>query len=419
MSQCCCCRTICQSAKVTDRMPSKSIGALKREQRERSRLEEQNRSKLDEVWGSGSARMVRELLDRIEKERMAGSWGKEKQPIPDPFKDLDEFLEMDLSTGFKVVVKIKNEEISEVPIQKSKTNEKICLLCNTIFDQETKLNNHMKNAHGEEGEMMSPKDGQESDKSKEADRWAELEGASYQCLVCLTSIPWTSQDLTQHLLVHKLDLSQYHGVFGPAIQRQIAKDGVAKEKGAKEKEVNTKEIEEKKVEKESKGNEPEEHESKIEEMEMDPTVVEDTSNDTETSKTKHTRSKPFKPKNFDCAICKEEFRWTEPNITSHLKEKHCLTKEFYVSLYVKGANSSEDKFNCDKCMFVSTRKSALTFHVTKYHTEGPKKSCCKKKYIRKWDLFVHLIENHRDDKDLFAKFDIGQSLEKYYVKSAS
>ena len=380
---------------------------MRREHRNRSRLEEHHQTKPNEKE-SATGREVRELLERIEKERMTGSWGKERQPIPDPFKDLDEFLEMDLSTGSNVVVKIKNVDISEGLIKKS------------IED------NEMMNVRGE-GDNMCSKDGKEPNNSKEEDdhNWAELEGASYQCLVCLTSVSWTRQSLTQHLVVHKLDLAQYHGVFGPAIQRQIAKEKVAQGKEVKEKEVSKNVVKEKEISKiEVKKNEAKEaqesmeHNSKVEKLETDP-VVEDTNNDTETSKAKSTRSKTVKPKNFECAICKEEFRWTESNITSHLKEKHCLTKEFYVSLYVKGAKTSEEKFNCDKCMFISTRKSALTFHVTKYHTEGEKKDCCKKKFGTKWDLFVHLIENHKDDKDLFAKFDIWQSLEKYYLKSGS
>ena len=135
------------------------------------------------------------------------------------------------------------------------------------------------------------------------------------------------------------------------------------------------------------------------------------------------RSKKRRPpqplKKFECNICKDVFLWKEPTITDHLYQNHSLTKEFYFNLYVKGVENSEDKFNCNTCLFSCTRKSALTFHVNKYHSATEKRSCCKKKVKTKWDLFVHLIENHKNDKDLFAKMDMWQSLEKYYLKTSA
>ena len=135
------------------------------------------------------------------------------------------------------------------------------------------------------------------------------------------------------------------------------------------------------------------------------------------------RSKKKRPpqplKKFECSICKEVLLWREPTITDHLYQKHSLTKEFYFNLYVKGVENSEDKFNCNTCLFACTRKSALTFHANKYHSATEKRSCCTKKFKTKWDLFVHLIENHKNDKDLFAKMDMWQSLEKYYLKTSA
>jgi hypothetical protein len=312
-----------------------------------------------------AAQEVMALLDRARQETAGGP----RRAVADPFKDLLEFI----STSEEEVAVLEiasspeKEEVLEAYAGKNEEKEHVCLFCHKTFDRVAKLSGHMKAAHteaerrpGEEAEAAQP----EPDLA-----WAEVPGSSYQCLVCLASLPWRRQGLEQHLLSHKLSLVQYHGVFGPAIQRQLGKEQGRGEEAPV-----------------GRGKRPEGKAGK---------------------------------KEFECAVCKEEFEWTEPKITEHLKEKHCLTKEFYFSLYVRGAKSTEDKFNCDKCMFISTRKSALSFHVNKYHTEGEKRTCCKKKFNTKWDLFVHLIENHRDDKDLFAKFDIWQSLEKYYVKTGS
>jgi hypothetical protein len=326
-----------------------------------------------------AAKEVMALLDRARKETAGGP----RRAIPDPFKDLLEFI----STSEEEVAVLEiasspeKEEVVEVYAGNTEEKEHVCLFCQKTFDRVTKLSSHMKAAHTEAEQRPG---GPEAAPQEPDLAWTEVPGSSYQCLVCLASLPWRRVGLEQHLLAHKLSLVQYHGVFGPAILRQLGK-----EQG---KEVLGKEV------------------GKQQGKELGKEVP--------AGRGKRTEERRGK-KEFECAVCKVEFEWTEPRITEHLKEKHCLTKEFYFSLYVRGAKSAEDKFNCDKCMFISTRKSALSFHVNKYHTEGEKRTCCKKKFNTKWDLFVHLIENHRDDKDLFAKFDIWQSLEKYYLKTGS
>jgi len=361
----------------------------------------------------GAAREVMDLLDRLGK---LGSRSESRKPMVDPFKELMEFVESE------PVIKPEKEPTTGT----MNSMEHVCLICDKTFDRVAKLSSHMKKAHNEaekkpnkrEIKLITAEIKESAEEKKvniktkdvadhpeveevTADEtaevkvdefgWAELAGCSYQCLVCLAMLPWRRSGLEQHLTAHKLSLGQYHGVFGPAIQRQIAKEKGVKEakeqvKGVKEAAKEVKEV--------------------VKEVKT-------------TMASPRGKRPPQKPKKFECAICKEEFMWTEAHVNEHLKEKHCLTKEFYFSLYVKGVQSTEDKFNCDKCMFISTRKSALSFHTTKYHMETEKKSCCKKKFTTKWDLFVHLIENHKDDKDLFAKFDIWKSLEKYYVKAAS
>ena len=365
---------------------------------------------------------VREVLDLLEKARELLP-PREKRPIVDPFKDLMDFMETsidltDIEPGMDLSDK---EDVIEIVPSKGDDKEHICLFCNKTFDRVAKLSCHMKAAHTE-AEKKPPKEAREE--SLGDDEWANMAGSSYQCLVCLASLPWSRSSLEQHLLGHRLSLAQYHGVFGPAIQRQLAKEAqaakqekdkdVARSKEAAKQEKDKKEVRIQEVAR------SEETRSRIQEVLRSEEVVVPESKEEPPAKPETPQSAGFKKnrneKMFNCAVCKEEFAWTENNITEHLKDKHCLTKEFYFSLYVRGTKSTEDKFNCDKCLFVSTRKSALTFHVNKYHAEGEVRSCCKKKFKTKWELFVHLIENHRDDKEVFSKFDIWQSLEKYYLK---
>ena len=212
-----------------------------------------------------------------------------------------------------------------------------------------------------------------------------------------------SRCLTEHLAIHKLTLVQYHNVFGPAIQRQLVKEKESNRKILPKKEKNGKAEKDQKTPKDGIVTKDKEEKKDIIAIAASP----------------QSKSRRQPLKKFECNICKEDFVWKEPNISDHLQQKHNLTKEFYFNLYVKGAENSEDKFNCDTCMFNSTRKSALTFHVDKYHTAIEKRTCCEKGFKTKWDLFVHLIENHKNDKELFAKMDIWQSLEKYYLKPST
>merc|ERR1719500_2427839 len=145
--------------------------------------------------------------------------------------------------------------------------------------------------------------------------------------------------------------------------------------------------------------------------------------DTATAASIKAEPSPAEPdidKKFKCQICREEFSWSDSLIKEHLVQKHCLTKDFYFTLYdkksgkkseekLKGKKSddkrketTDDKFSCKECKFSSSRKMALTGHTKKYHEPGEEVTCCKVKLVTKWEVFVHLMESHKDkNKEMF------------------
>jgi len=357
---------------------------------------------------------VEHLLERIKREvELTKQESAKMRTTNDPFKDLLEFIEypMDISVDAKSEPKIIDvsdednvecsDKITKLSSQTKKMHKSIIPAAAKLSDKKEPVTNSSKEKELDLFESRA----KEGVSKVEEDAWAEVPGGLYQCLVCLASgLKWERRYLTEHLAIHKLTLVQYHNVFGPAIQRQLVK-----EKERTSGKILPKKDKNGKAEKDQK-TPKEEIVAKDKEEKIDIIAI-------AASPQAKSRRQPLKK--FECNICKEEFVWKEPNISDHLQQKHNLTKEFYFNLYVKGAENSEDKFNCDTCMFNSTRKSALTFHVDKYHTAIEKRTCCKKGFKTKWDLFVHLIENHKNDKELFAKMDIWQSLEKYYLKPST
>jgi len=274
--------------------------------------------------------------------------------------------------------------------------------------------------------------------------------AEYQCLVCIGKIPWNRSSLSEHLAAHKLTLDQYKVIFEKAIKKQVDKQTELIKKGKTESlpEMAKSKSPEKVVEQGIK--DITEKENKVEckicqkkfstnfklqrHMKTDhcdtSTASSVKANKTEQTLLKDVKTEIIAPetmdKKFKCQICKEEMMWTDLKIKDHLSQKHCLTKEFYFTLYETSSgkksddkpkeSSSDDKFSCKECIFSSSRKMALTGHVKKYHDPAEEVTCCKERLGTKWAVFVHLMENHKDkNKELFAKFQVWSGLEKYYV----
>ena len=269
--------------------------------------------------------------------------------------------------------------------------------------------------------------------------------AEYQCLVCIKKVPWLKSSLIDHLLTHKLTLDQYKVIFEKAIMKQIHKQTEMIKRGEDSSSPNKvwRELPNKECEASSKEN------SSIEKkvgctfckkefptnfklqrhLKTDHCSTVPESNNKE-SKTDILMPKDVKmepdeseavDKNFKCQICRDEFLWSDSKIKEHLSQKHCLTKDFYFTLYEKNREeklkeSSSDKFTCKLCTFSSSRKMALTNHTKKYHEPGEEVSCCNENLPTKWDVFVHLMESHKDkNKELFNKFQVWSGLEKYYT----
>jgi len=269
--------------------------------------------------------------------------------------------------------------------------------------------------------------------------------AEYQCLVCIQKVPWQKSSMIDHLLTHKLTPDQYKVIFEKAIMKQIHKQtemikrgedsSSPKVGGAQLPNIDLEETSEenfpieKKVEctfcqKEFSTNFKLQRHLKTDHCN---TVQESNLNSpkNDTFSAKDVKAEPNElevvDKKFKCQICREEFLWCDSKIKDHLSQKHCLTKDFYFTLYEKsyeekGKESPSDKFTCKLCTFSSSRKMALTNHTKKYHEPGDEVSCCKETLLTKWEVFVHLMENHKDkNKELFNKFQVWPGLEKYYT----
>jgi len=310
----------------------------------------------------GMAKEVEHLLERIKREvELTKQESAKMRKTNDPFKDLLEFIEspMDISVDAKSEPKIIDvsdednvqcsDKITKLSSQSKKMQKSIIPAAAKLPDKKEPVANSSKE---KESNLFESQRAKEGVSKVEEVAWAEVPGGLYQCLVCLASgLKWERRYLTEHLAIHKLTLVQYHNVFGPAIQRQLVK-----EKERTSGKILPKKEKNDKAEKDQKTQKEEIVAKDKEEFKKDVIAI-------AASPQSKSRRQPLKK--FECNICKEEFVWKEPNISDHLQHKHNLTKEFYFNLYVKGAENSEDKFNCDTCMFNSTRKSALTFHVDK------------------------------------------------------
>ena len=158
-----------------------------------------------------------------------------------------------------------------------------------------------------------------------------------------------------------------------------------------------------------------------------------------------------KIKEYECKICNKFVLWNRRAIQHHIKQFHLLSLEFYEKTYLndnelavirsvssprkfssyKDKETVEDSFSknvhfdksngftkCKKCLFVVkngkdwSKSQQLKRHIFKYHIEcqDPYK-CCGDKFWTKWDIFIHLIENHRLDKKMFDQFGLGFNIE--------
>ena len=103
-------------------------------------------------------------------------------------------------------------------------------------------------------------------------------------------------------------------------------------------------------------------------------------------------------------------------------KKWCKKKDREKSEKLFSKNINVDKSDgvpkCRKCLFeVKVGKEynqlkQLKRHIVRYHFVciQPFK-CCDEEFMTKWDIFIHLIENHRLEKNLFDKFGLGFNIE--------
>ena len=156
---------------------------------------------------------------------------------------------------------------------------------------------------------------------------------------------------------------------------------------------------------------------------------------------------------YKCKICNKLVLWYRDSIRRHIENNHLLTLEFYEKTYLdkktvtqkenfispfkdlchkkvkeKGGNffsenihfeKSDGFLKCEKCLFKVKAKeekkestNQLKRHIAKYHfvCVDPYK-CCQKEFWTKWNIFIHLVENHRLEKNLFDKFSLGFNIE--------
>jgi len=477
--------------------------------------------KNDELFSMKSVRDVMESMEKINKEKIKGTFKKinKDKGLENPLNDLLAFVEKS-EKDFNISenasknmehleqVIIKSEEIvtervevPEVSLSLPDSDKYKCDECDKSYDRAAKLNFHTKKAHtnchkttSEERDASPKKPTMENqtdnvntsgeNKVDQEDNidwtdylifdckvcqtkmpssmypdhlltWHSLSlsdyqqktgdsgsctPAEYQCLVCIAKIPWEKLSLLQHLGTHKLTVGQYQVIFAKAIEKQVVKQTEMVKKGKAESlpekvdptsneaaenilERNvTKLVAEKKMEcvvcqKEFSTNFKLQRHVKADHC--------DTSKATAVKSLKTEPTSPVTKDKFTCEICRDEFPGTDAKIKDHLSQKHCLTKEFYSTLYgsnsgkksdekSKDDSSLDDKFSCKECIFSSSRKSALTGHIQKYHELTDEISCCKRKFNTKWAIFVHLMESHKDNKEIFAKFQVWPGLEKYY-----
>jgi len=270
--------------------------------------------------------------------------------------------------------------------------------------------------------------------------------AKYQCLVCFSKLEWKKSSIESHFSGHKLSLEQYFVLYEKPIKKQI------------ENQLNALEKESATNLQSSSGNE-ESNKSSYENIKKAECGICKREFSTNFKLQRHVKSEHLESKGvsnsttvkiekaeiksdpdsmtpvhltdefvskFICQICKEEIAPTESKIRDHLWQNHCLTREFYIKVYESAPKNSvensesisssslDDKLSCKICKYTTSRRVALNGHFKKYHEQSATTTCCKKKFENKWDIFVHLIENHEKEKDLYSKYQVWPGLEKYY-----
>ena len=159
-----------------------------------------------------------------------------------------------------------------------------------------------------------------------------------------------------------------------------------------------------------------------------------------------------KIREYECKICNKLVLWNRDSIRKHIDRYHLLSIEFYEKTYLekdsmmmnenlispfkqlcpkKNKEKSEELFSqninfdktdgvprCKKCLFeVKVGKDynqlkQLKRHIVRYHFVclEPFK-CCDQEFWTKWHIFIHLVEHHRLEKNLFDKFSLGFNIE--------
>ena len=213
----------------------------------------------------------------------------------------------------------------------------------------------------------------------------------YQCLVCIANVEWNKESISAHLKSHKIKLDDYSKTYEVPIEKQIKKQTDLL-KGEQDK---LKLLIEKKKEKEN---------MKKEECKKETDKQDKRKNQSEKNK-------------VPCDYCDKLFS-TNFGLQRHLKNEHMITEPIKKVIKAEAIEPENEKpsntqHSCKICKFKSSSKGALTFHVSKYHEKKDNGKCCSKNFQSKWELFVHLQGTHKEDKDIYNKFQIWPGLEKY------
>ena len=185
----------------------------------------------------------------------------------------------------------------------------------------------------------------------------------YQCLVCIANVDWQLDSIREHLAGHKMSLDDYAKQFESPIEKQIKKQTELLKKELEKINIKPEGVEKKQVEKKVK-----------------------------------------------CSNCDKLFS-TNFGLQRHMKSDHAEANNSHVKN--EQLEQSSDQFHCKVCKFKSNKKGPLTFHMSKYHESCEEVKCCRRSFSTRWDLFVHLRDKHRGEKDVFNKHQVWPGLEKY------
>jgi len=408
----------------------------------------------DDLMSMMSMKNLMETLDKIDLEDVKIGQDFDVESC-NPFDDLLDFIEKDFDEEMKIVSvegNAGNVEESKDVAKKHKCND-----CDKSYDRPARLKMHIKNAHSkkEEGKVAEsipvpivdteieknpttekedeeevvddpdPAEDKKEDSEPKTYPWAtftifkcddcgirvhsddrekhketyhqeddenvggEDNPVQYQCLVCIANVDWRQELIMKHLAGHKMTIEEYTKLFENPIEKQIKKqmDMLKKELEGLE---------------DRKKSESKEDSSKAEEP-ASLTPVKD-------------------KKKIKCEDCDKMFS-TNFALQRHTKIEHTKKEKVKASPKTKTEDtvttptpkkeSSKDKKCCTICKFESRGKGHLTVHYSKYHNNSDKGTCCDETFSSKWDLFVHLQENHKSNKELFTKHQVWPGLEKY------